>query len=174
MCNFLQQAQQKYFLLPCYTTVWKTSYSVPENGFFFSSMIDHFIKQQNCVTLPADQRTYHHVAKLECLNFLLTTWSSMQDFVLLKAVSTPAGDPSAPPVSHCSVLLPLLAAQHLPWCSSSLTTHSCRLAFRWEREASASSYSCAAILDGKSPLAEQRLVQRTGRTMETSTCRGTT
>lgn len=79
-CNissFLQHAQ-RYFLQPCYTAVWKTSYSVPENG-FFSRTMDHFIKQKTCVTLLT-----YHAAKSECLNFLIAThllWSTMQSLV---------------------------------------------------------------------------------------------
>lgn len=38
---------------------------------FVSGMTDHFIKQKNCVMFPLNQHTHHHVAKFECLNFLI-------------------------------------------------------------------------------------------------------
>lgn len=127
MCDFLQHTQQKYFLLPCYTTVRKASYSAPENE-LFSNMTDHFIKQKNCVTLAKNQCIYHHVVKFECLNFLITTQSSTQDFVLLTAII--CWRPFCPTSSTLLSIAPSPGCSASPVLCFSPTTHCCRLAFR--------------------------------------------
>ena len=113
----------------------------------------------------------YHVAKFECLNFLIPTWSSTQDFVLPKAASKPAG---APPAPRSSALLTPLAAQHLP-CHGSPPPPS---PADWPSSEKGKRLPAATAAQplgmGKVNMAKQQQVRWTGGITETSTCRGMT
>lgn len=119
---------QKHFLLLCYTAVHMKSFLFStKNGFFFSSMIDHSIKQKNCYISAVPLA--RHIAsrcQIQMVKSPCNYWNHKQDFGLLKGIPKSTGDPSALP---SPALLPLMAVQHFLYCnSSSLIIHSCRLA----------------------------------------------